>query len=222
MLDIIFFAIVAVFIAFRLRSVLGQKNDADEDRILRQKAQRQRKPEVKGEVIDFPGKNNNAGKVITVEPQPVFSQEINAGIAAIAAADKDFSVPYFLDGAKKAFEMILKAYVQEDERTLKNLLTKEVYDDFYQDIENQRKNNEKRDVTLVSVVSAEVTAASLLRSNASVTVTFMSEQIIVTRQRETNEIIEGNASKIEKVEDVWTFTRSMRSSNPNWKLSSTS
>lgn len=220
MLNIIFFAIVAIFIAWRLRSVLGRRTDMDEDRILKRKVDKQFDRNIKpAEIITFPKKGG-----VYDFPKELLLEDAHAtaALASIASIDKGFTVPYFLDGAKKAFEMVLKAYVEEDERTLKNLLTKEVYEDFYQDIEEHRQKNERGDVTLVSVEDIKITGAALLRTTASITVTIVSEQIAVTRNRETGAIISGNPSQIDRIEDVWTFSRSLKSSNPNWKLSATS
>src|SRR5205085_4986063 len=52
------------------------------------------------------------------------------GLDAVLAQDPSFDPAHFLTGARAAYEMIVTAYAQGDRRTLKNLLSKEVYDGF--------------------------------------------------------------------------------------------
>src|ERR1019366_10653955 len=60
------------------------------------------------------------------EPGPA----VAPGLDAIAAAAPDFDPKHFLTGARAAYEMIVNAYAEGDRRTLKNLLSREVYDGF--------------------------------------------------------------------------------------------
>ena len=50
---------------------------------------------------------------------------------------------------------------------------------------------------------------------------FVSKQISVTRDSEDN-IVEGDEDKVLTIIDIWTFSRNIRSSNPNWLLVETS
>ena len=52
---------------------------------------------------------------------------------------------------------------------------------------------------------------------AFVTVTFISEQINVTRDKDGT-IIDGDPDQPLEVVDIWTFARNTRSRNPNWTL----
>ena len=54
-------------------------------------------------------------------------------------------------------------------------------------------------------------------SNASVTVRFVSEQINVVRNADS-QIIDGNPNEVQKVVDLWTFRRDTMSGDPNWQL----
>lgn len=222
MLDIIFFAVVAVFIFLRLRSVLGQKNDRDEDNNVQQKIRRQFGRRPTGDVVDFPGMPKDVTPPEKEEAFAFENKEIGDALTSIMSLDKTFTAGRFVDGAKKAFEMIVLAFADEDDRGLKNLLSKDVFEGFSEEIESLKERNQKRDVTLISILESDIIAASLNRNTANITIKFISEQMSVVRDRETGEVVEGDPSKIERVEDVWSFARNMRSSNPNWKLDSTS
>ena len=52
---------------------------------------------------------------------------------------------------------------------------------------------------------------------AVVTIKFVSEQVNVTRDTEGH-VVEGDPNQVTDVTDIWTFARSVRSRNPNWKL----
>ena len=53
-----------------------------------------------------------------------------------------------------------------------------------------------------------------------VTVRFMAELTSVVRNAE-GEVIEGNETEIKRQRDVWTFSRTMGTNDPNWMLVAT-
>ena len=53
-----------------------------------------------------------------------------------------------------------------------------------------------------------------------VTVDFVSEIITCIRDKE-KKIVSGSPDKIKTIYDTWTFSRDMRSNNPNWLLVNT-
>lgn len=228
LLDIIFFAVVAVFILMRLRNVLGQKTEDDDKRRMEKRQKYEQAKQAGPKVVNFPGKNATI-KDITPDNAKVVSPNIAEGIdekvmevvSKVTASDRSFTLAWFMMGAKKAFEMIFEAFSKGDEKTLKNLLSDDVYKEFAEELNAQQEKNQKQDITLISVEDCSVVQASFEKNVASFTVKFISEQIRVTRDAESGEIIEGNASQIDQVEDVWTFTRNLRSSNPNWQVSDT-
>jgi predicted lipid-binding transport protein (Tim44 family) len=54
-------------------------------------------------------------------------------------------------------------------------------------------------------------------TNAVVTVRFVSEQINVVRNADS-QIVDGNPNEVQKVVDLWTFRRDTTSGDPNWQL----
>ena len=56
----------------------------------------------------------------------------------------------FVDGAKAAYEMIVMAFAEGDRKTLKDLLSREVYDGFVAAIADREKRGEKVETTFVS------------------------------------------------------------------------
>jgi len=145
---------------------------------------------------------------------------IATGLDAILAAAPDFDAKHFLTGARAAYEMIVNAYAEGDRRTLKNLLSREVYDGFEAAIAEREKRGDTVESRFVSIDNAEITAAEVRGRNIQATVRFQSKLISVTRNKEGN-VIDGNAEQVTDVTDVWTFARDVSSRDPNWKLVAT-
>ena len=211
LLDIVFFAMVAAFLVFRLRSVLG-KRTGNERPPPALDARKVADPTVTGNVID-----------IAQRRKPAASAESGfgaIGLGAIAAADRSFSPETFLEGARAAFAMIVTAYAEGDTDTLRPLLSDEVYRNFSGAIAARQQAGERLDTQLQGVV-ASVAGAGLDGTVAYVTVRYVSHQINLLRDR-SDRIIEGEPDQAVEVIDEWTFRRDTRSPDPNWQLVATS
>ena len=204
LLDIVFFAMVAAFLVFRLRGVLGKRTGTE------------RPPSA----LD-PREVKNADNVIDIshrrKPDTAFG---DIGLGAIRAADRAFSPEVFLEGARAAFSLIVTAYAEGDSAVLRPLLSDEVYRNFAGAIEARNRAGERLDTQLQGVTAA-VAGAGLDGTVAYVTVRFVSRQINVRRDA-NDHVIEGDATQAVEVVDEWTFRRDTRSPNPNWQLVATS
>jgi predicted lipid-binding transport protein (Tim44 family) len=116
--------------------------------------------------------------------------------------------------------MIVTAFAEGDRRTLKNLLSREVFDGFEAAISEREKKGEKSETRFVSLDTADIVGAEVRGRSAQITVRFQSKLISATRDR-TGAVIDGNPEKVADVTDVWTFARDMSSRDPNWKLIAT-
>ena len=142
------------------------------------------------------------------------------GLDAIVKSDPGFDLKHFIAGARQAYEMIVTAYAEGDRRTLKNLLSRDVYEGFEQAIRERETRGETSETRFVSIDKSDVTGAELRGQTAHITVRFVSQLVSVTRDRNGN-VIDGNAEKVTDVTDVWTFARDLSSRDPNWKLVAT-
>jgi len=222
----IIFLALAVFIFLRLRSVLGQRTGRERppyDPYSRDTARPA--PE---KVIALP---NRTPEAAAKPAEPVVPGERWKGIAesgtpvangldAIAGADPEFDGKTFVMGARSAYEMIVTAFAEGDRRTLKNLLSRDVYDGFEAAITEREKAGHKAETRFVSIDSADITHAELKNRSAQVTVKFVSQLVSVTRDKSGN-VVEGNPDRVTDVTDVWTFARDISSRDPNWKLVAT-
>lgn len=227
----IIFLALAVFIFLRLRSVLGQRTGRERPPYDPYAAREPVRPAAEN-VVSLPNRATEAAiKKPDDAAEPAAPAERWKGIAepgspaangldAIAAADREFDAAHFLTGARAAYEMIVNAYAEGDRRTLKNLLSREVYDGFEGAIIEREKRGDTVESRFVSLDNATITAAEARGRTAQLTVRFQSKLVSVTRNK-AGEVIDGNAEAVTDVTDVWTFARDLGSRDPNWKLIAT-
>ena len=201
-------AMVAGFLALRLYMVLG-KRPGHEQPLLKPADERapltvvQRPVEAVAEPRDVAGRN--------VEPKA------ETGIRAIIAADSAFDVTRFLEGAQAAYRMILEAFWKADEEQLNWLVEDEVRESFASAIAERKTAGHVLDNRLVSIERAIISDAVLAGKVARITVRFDADIAAVTRDAE-GAVVAGSTSDAVETHDVWTFTRTLRGTDPNWKL----
>ena len=128
------------------------------------------------------------------------------------AAKKDF-----LNGAKIAYESIITSFSKGDLKSIKNLLAKNVYEQFDEAIKDKKARNVTSDTTFIGINSAEIKEHNQNKNMLEVTVEFVSEIISCIKDKD-NKIISGDAQKVKKVLDTWKFTKDSTSKNPNWLI----
>ena len=216
-LDILIFAIIAAFLVYRLKSVLGTRSGDERPRP---------NPFVANEVsarppLVVPKQMFLQKPIKLIDPAANKDGRIDTGLDEIAAADPHFDVNSFMDGARYAFEMIVKAYSKGDRQALKPLLSDKIYKDFEAGIMAREVVGQTAETTIHRIKDARITAAHLGGTMAYITVDYDVEQTTVTRDKDGT-VVEGNPDRISNVEDIWTFTRDIRSADPNWILIETS
>ena len=184
--DIIIFAVIAVFLIYRLRGVLGKRTGYQKSPTSNQDTSKISTPSKK----NIPQLKDNEQKLLT-----------------IYEAIEGFDHKSFLDGAKKAFEIIISAYNQGEKKTLKGLVSKDVFSAFEKAINNKNNNPSSQ---FYSLVITGVEDAKLENNIVKITLRFTSEQF-------TND----DENTIIKKQDVWTFEKIVNSKSPEWILTST-
>ncbi len=227
----IVFIALAVFVIFRLRSVLGQRTGSERPPFDPFSRPEPPKPDAEGNVIPLPTANRPMAQQPDTAPAPADPDEALKGIAApdsplgvalkeIMAAEPQFEPKGFVMGARAAYEMIVLAFARGDRRSLKDLLAKDVYESFVAAIADRESRNEKMETTFVSIDKSEFTDASLKGKTVTVTVRFASKMITSTRDA-AGTVVDGNPEKISDLIDVWSFAREAGARDPNWRLVST-
>jgi len=226
---IVILALVAVFILFQLRRTLGKKTGYDPT-----KDQPKDKDAAYGDQNDDQRSQNNADDEDNVYPilpdaaqvEPAVnlglskSSPFYAVIEKIHQIDSSFNVLSFFDGAEYAYGLVLNSFWNKDRKTLRSMLSRQVYDQFSGAIDDMEKKKLRHENKLMDVEKIDLLDASLTGSLAEVTVEFTSHMIMLTRDAD-GRIIEGNADRAIKISDIWTFCRDVKSADPNWTLVAT-
>ena len=210
--EIILFACIAAFLVYRLGSVLGKRtgHERSPGDIIRRRAG---------------GGNDN----VIALPDRVRAENddgsdgptsVAAGVTQIKDAEPSFDEDQFVQGAKTAFELVITAFAAGDGKTLRTLLSDQVYENFAKEIRAREIANYTHETTLVSITSADIIEANMEGNGAFVTIRFISDQVNATRDS-AGEMVEGDSEVVAEVTDLWTFARDTQSADPNWTLVAT-
>ena len=186
-MDIILLAMIAGFIILRLRNVLGKKTGHE------------------SKAPHFDEKTYNQSKR-QAENKTTMSENLD-----------DNEKKQFLKGAEIAYESILVSFAKGKKEKIKTLLTKDIFSNFEQAIDNRNKENIKSELTFIGFKESKVEKFEKIKDEFFSTVKIVCE--IISVKKDKNEvIIEGDPDKIKTVTDYWKFSKSVSSKNPNWFL----
>jgi predicted lipid-binding transport protein (Tim44 family) len=216
-IEIIFFAMVAVFIILRLRSVLGRRTGNERPPTNPFRHGRTPQDADDDNVVSLPDRQRTEDKGAEAEMPLGTAAD---GIREIRAMDPSFAPDEFASGARTAYDMVLTSFASGDIDTLRALLDDDVYTNFQRAIADRESRGETLETTLVAVKSGDVVEARAVGRMAEVTVKFVAELVNVTRDKD-GEVISGDPRDVQNTTDYWTFARDVRSSDPNWKLIAT-
>lgn len=223
-LTTIIFALLAAFVVWKVRSILGTRTGHEQPP--------QERSDRRPGASDVTATPHGAANDSTGRPQRDSTSETRwAPFAApgsdlwvnldqLVKVDPSFTPREFLEGAKAAYEMILVAFSTGDRSTLQPLLSKEVFDSFAFAISERETNGHAAETTLVSIDKAEIKKLVIKGTIAQVVVGFNSKLISAVRDA-SGAVIEGSPEKVVDMTDVWTFARDSSSRDPNWRLIST-
>ena len=197
-LDIIILGLLALFLGFRLKNLLGDRSGYGED-VNNLETYNEKKPD-----------NNN---VINLNKKKISGE----GLEVLKKGDPNFSEEEFLVGAKQAFKIIIEAFVDSDVEKLKPLIDYELLKSFTKSISEREARQEKQFVDIISIIKLDIIKISLNDNVASISIKIESEQIKYTIDK-NDKIIDGNKEVSEIIKDKWVLERDISSNDPNWKL----
>ena len=131
-----------------------------------------------------------------------------------------FDPKQFIESAKKAFTMIVNAFVKGDIATLKPFLTDDIYNNFVKSVENKEINQnihvEIKEFMIVDIYDLEIDS----QDNAKIVVKFFTKQI----RKAYDDIVEINnlsRADIKEYSESWIFVKNLKDNTSIWKLSNT-
>jgi predicted lipid-binding transport protein (Tim44 family) len=196
-MDIIFLAIIAGLVLLRLRSVLGKRTGSE-------------KKDPNQFSYDQPIKQSPTAKdkVINIKDKITHKSEW-------------FNSDDFLEGANAAYETIVTNFENGNLKTLKPLLDQEVLKSFTTVVDQRKQDQQNVEFSFIGIDSSEIIYKDLNSVPMEVTVRFVSEMITCIKNTK-DEVISGSLNQVQKITDVWTFTKDKKIKSNNWLLAATS
>ncbi|KAA5803820.1 Tim44 domain-containing protein [Alkalicaulis satelles] len=212
-LQLLFFAGLAVFLGVRLYMLLGKPSGRTHEEHMREERERARAAGREPRPAD-----PHAEPAPAAAPAgPAFSGPAAAGLTAIAGQDPSFDPDMFAKGARQAYDMIVQAYAAGDKEALETLLSEKVMKAWGASIDARAEAGQTLVTEIERLKKAEIVEASLNDNRARVKVAFSAEIASETRDAD-GAVIEGDINTLKTVEEVWSFERDVTSRNPNWRL----
>jgi predicted lipid-binding transport protein (Tim44 family) len=210
LIQLLFLAVVVVFLVMRLLSVLGTREGFE--------------PKLEPK----PGRRNDHLKVIegTEDPDIADFADIDSptgrALAEMKRADRSFHVGEFVAGARQAYEMILMGFEKGDLKLLESLLAPDIYERFSTVILEREEKGYEVEASFIGVreISLKSARFDADEKEGEITMRFVGELTSVVKDR-NGTVIEGSASEIKRQTNIWTFARLMGTDNPNWLLVAT-
>jgi predicted lipid-binding transport protein (Tim44 family) len=202
--SIVIFAVIAAIVLFQLYNVLGKKVG--------------RQPEDGAKASVLP-----AGTVVP-EPAaraPGLDAATLAAAASLRARDPAFDPAKFIEGARQAYETIVRGYAAGDRAALKPLLTPTVLESFEAGITARETRGETEQVEFLQPPRADLELASAEGDRAVAKVRFLAElrsRILPPAQEATPGTQAEPRIEERRTAEHWTFERSLGASDPNWVL----
>ena len=196
-IDILIFGVIAIFLIFRLKNILGTKTGFEETNV-------NEKNEDKQFTNVVPLKSNK---------NDVVDLELNK----ILNIDPNFDVNDFLSGSKNFFEMVLESFVSGNLENIKNFTKSSVFKSFKSAIDERNKEQETLIIDLKSIKENKITKATITKTSIKLNVIFETFQIRALMDK-NDQIIDGDTENEILVKDEWVFERKINDNNPNWTL----
>jgi predicted lipid-binding transport protein (Tim44 family) len=134
------------------------------------------------------------------------------GLAALRARDSSFEPASFLQGARQAYQTIVKAFTEGDRATLKPLLAPAVMEGFEAAMAEREAAGRSETVEFLQPPRADLETVGVVDDLARAAVRFLAEL------RNRTKDAAGEAVDDRRTAEVWTFERNIKSRNPNWTL----
>ena len=211
MLNLILLAALSIFIIHRLIRVLGKEEAQDQTPEMKPTTDSLKKEVTQAKDADF--------EVIPPE-EASLPDNIRAVFETLRREDRGFNAKTFIDGASKAFEMIIDAVNHYCVDVLKELLSHSFYKSFNAELRKRFNEGQKYEATLVKIKDIDILDAYIKDEMAYIKVKIDSQQIILTKDKE-GKVIDGKPDEILDISDIWTFWKKIKGKD-YWELIETS
>ena len=214
--------IIVMLIGWRLRSVLGTRND-DEKPSRRTDAYR-----LNSDAYENPPEQAKSsalaqeamGSDEAVDEAATESLRIGRGLAFFNDIDPHFDEAGFLDGAARAYEMILTAFANDDLTDVRGFLSDDVAAGFEEAIAARQAAGQKLETRILRLDQPALDDAEVEGDKVRLDVRLRAE-IISASYLADGVLDEDNLPPPTTSLDIWSFEGTHNSANPNWQLVAT-
>jgi predicted lipid-binding transport protein (Tim44 family) len=195
--DIIIFAVIAFILFLRLFMVLGQKKGrAGEDiTIIKFKSPHDAQNNPENLEVEVNGSNSLEAKIKIFNPN--FSQES------------------FIKQSEEQFKKILAAYCGGDNVELSKMVNIEILRKFAYSIAVIEERKCTHNLQLIKNEDSSIENIDIVGNMAIIKIRFIAE-IIHSISNAKGKLIAGHESKIEKINQVWTFSKELKFEETPW------
>ena len=193
-LDILIFGVIAIFLIFRLKNILGTKTDFEESSLNEKKQDKQN-----SNVFSLKSNKNTM-----VDPE----------IDKITKVDSNFDMVNFLNGSKTFFEMVLKGFVSGNLDRVKDYIKPSVLKSFKVAIDDRNKENETLIINLIAIEKNKIVSSIITKTSIKINVIFETLQITALMDK-NDKVIDGDTDKEILVKDEWVFEKKINDQNNN-------
>ena len=196
-IDILIFGVIAIFLIYRLKNILGTKTGFEETNVNKK------------------NKDNQFTNVVPLKSNK--DDVVNLELNKILNIDPNFDVNDFLSGSKKFFEMVLDSFVSGNLENIKNFTKSSVFKSFKSAVDERNKEQETLIIDLKSIKENKITKATITKTSIKLNVTFETFQLRALMDK-NDQIIDGDTENEILVKDEWVFEKKINDNNPNWTL----
>jgi predicted lipid-binding transport protein (Tim44 family) len=196
-IDILIFGIIAVFLIYRLKNILGTKTGFEKSNINEKTQDKQF-----NNVVSLKSEKNDLN-----------NKELND----ILNVDPNFNINDFLSGSKNFFKIVLESFVSGNLENIKNFTKPSVLKSFKTAIDERNSDQETLIIDLKSIKENKITKAKITRSSIKLNVIFETFQVRALLDK-NDKIIDGDNENEILVKDEWVFEKKVNDNNPNWTL----
>ena len=196
-IDILIFAVIAIFLIFRLKNILGTKTGFEETSVSEKTHDKQ------------------FTNVVPIKSNKKSIDDLE--LKKILKIDPNFNINDFLSGSTNFFKMVLESFVSGNLENIKNFTKPSVFKSFKSAVDERNREQETLIINLKSIKENKITKTTITKSSIKLNVIFESFQIRALMDK-NDEIIDGNSENEILVRDEWVFERKIKDNNPNWTL----
>ncbi len=218
---LLLYGLVAAGLVFWLRSILGTRHGDERERpnpFTAPLPEQKQDGRADAGIIEEDDLGFPLGERCEELPKNVIvADSAQNGLTEIGQREPSFNLSKFSMAAQDAFAMIVESFAAADRDTLKDFLEPRVYAAFDHAIADRESRGETVSNEIHAVRKAEILEARIDGKTAYVTFRFIADETCVIKDKD-GVVISGDPDRITEMNDIWTFSKELRSADPKWLL----